>query len=412
MTSRPHTPRRFGTSHTPQAVDVLDGRHTPAKSDSDNITGLYPEYWKNSGNAFRIRPNSAPSMRHSGVPSQAPPSIAAMVSMDDGVVTPRVRGVLDFGKLVPRSPRRLEGGGAEANVPSAQMTAADPFLVAAPQISPRTRGFSMSVAPARATSRPSSAARSSDAEPQHPIPSAPPSAPRVAGFRFAAMTTRTQANYAAGFGEAPTAAYYRHVLAESGAPPSAIATNEDAEGYLQTFVDQQEHQFTVGLRGATERRAKLTIRRRTYTHSAGPYTMTDESSSQKNTVSWKKMRGRSDAAVASPRVSVSAAADAQRDYLSTTRHVPVVCMTRATSRAAPVSTVLPMQQSSTTPASMRGPTAPQPTSSARHVRSIDLAKLRPHDLLGCTRSGRTSGAPSYRVQDDLVFRKAPSAIIV
>ncbi|CUG89734.1 transmembrane protein, putative [Bodo saltans] len=56
MTSRPHTPRRFGTSHTPQAVDLLDGRRSAAAD--ENIAGLYPEYWKNSGQAFRLRPRS------------------------------------------------------------------------------------------------------------------------------------------------------------------------------------------------------------------------------------------------------------------------------------------------------------------------------------------------------------------
>lgn len=421
MSSRPHTPRRFGTAHTPQPPDLLAGGHKRGSSvddeDATDIADLYPKYWKNSGAAFRLRPNSAPSTRPRP-PSQEALSVAAAASVapaDDTQrsITPRVRGVLDFKKIAPRSPR-LESGHQNSIVAHDHNTV-DAFALAAPQISPRTRGFSMSAAPSRGK-RPSTASIS--VAPLQSVSAldntgiAVPSAPQRPTFRFAAMTTREQANYAAGFGEAPTAAYYRKKLAESGAPPSTIRTNDDAEGYLQTFVDQQDHQFTVGVRGATEQRAKLIVRQRSYPLSSGSHATLScvaSSISPRKTVNWRKMIGRDAAPVAAAAAAPESPRNPNPDVLSSARHVPGVFMTKVTGRTAPVSTVLPMQQAQSHPSSMRGPTATCPPASARHIPGVDMSKLRPHTLHSSPRN--MPGAQMYSVKDAIVWRKAPSAII-
>lgn len=426
--SRPHTPRRFGTTHTPRGDKIVlgttvspDGSSPPSSS----IVDLHPEYWRNSGHNFRLRPNSAPTRRNIPTPpvAQIPtPPGATLVAATAGcpLSLNRVRGVVDFGRQTPRSPRvnidnrqmRNDGvTGHPANRNDAQNLPDDPFMQAAGQISPRTRGFVMSAGSAR--DRPGSAQMSTPRCNSSEQKTAPPTSPHPPrGFRMSTMTSRTQANFAAGIGEPPTAAYYRAKLADSGAPRSAILSNDDAEGYLQTFVDQEDNQFTVGLRGATERRAKLIVRKRTYPV-ASTYAAMPNDQHRPHCLEFKKMIGRAappcrpaslrngDSGGSSPRAE-AAAAD------SIKKHVRGLTMSRTTGRSAPVSTVLP------TPPVSAGPSGGEVALVAadkRHVPGIDIGKLRPHDLALSPRARFAPSAQAYHVRDGLVYRKAPSAVI-
>lgn len=369
--TRPHTPRRCGTAHEPEASDI----RTPRPQSAATFAELYPKYWQdghtNTLSSHTPRPPSRPRLLVT----------SAMLAAPDETSTAQPKGAVSFAKQLPRAVSPRPPAAPSPLVPPLSLS--DAYVHAAPHISPRTHVVVFDRNPSPRFRTVEAPAHEGDAPAVGPKRNAAPSFEKVPG--------RAAAQYASHMAPCPSVQAYKERLLTKDAR-AACRSQQDEEYYMQVFVDEQDQCFTVGIRGATMQRAKVVMRRRAY-RPQGLASPVSSVCNAKGTMKWDCLTGREGGPTAvqrslQRRLSVVDSAAGDVAPVAPPPRIPAapspsrtaVKMDKMTGRWAPVSTSLRTGaiDNTTSEGAVHIPADKDPRLNGKHCPGVDFSRCRPH----------------------------------